>query len=629
MVCGFRLRERFPGLARQAGLVAVALEGGLAVRLGESAVASTMVHALDPREPSTVQVLRDADAGCVFYGRADRGAVVHLDVFHSPGEVDHRAAAQAVREAVSGYARDFPGAAPLRREDLAGAIDMQTATGGGRVSGGLAGGRKPSLRKAHRNHIHLAIALPPGGYPLLFYLVAAAEAVIAAQGLEIRRVDRVVLRSGTLSGGLEHYRGESDSLLRAGAAEWQGRFGQAVRLAERIEGAAAARRLLERWTGGGRGDAAAGPAADDTGTAGRGPGSPGVGGSRKCGAWAGGAVSAGRADDRGLQACEAAAAATAWLYREGLIIADPSGHRLSDAGRAVLDILARHSREVDLALKQLARVRLGGPAGRFLGASSPGSSFARDAVVRGGAGRRLVAWAPGRPPAAPALPETVAAAARRLAGEALHTTAGCPVRLEVTAADLRSWERRRARAIDLCLLIDASASMAGPRIAAAKELARQLLLQTRDRVAVLTFQERQVAVPVPFTRNYSLIQEGLRRIEPAGLTPLALALREAAGFLHGRGRRRTLLVLITDGIPTVALASADPVADALAEAARLGGKRLRLACIGMQPNAGFLQRLAAASGASLHVVNDLEKETLLAITYAERRLLTGGRIRSR
>ena len=61
--------------------------------------------------------------------------------------------------------------------------------------------------------------------------------------------------------------------------------------------------------------------------------------------------------------------------------------------------------------------------------------------------------------------------------------------------------------LDICLLIDTSASMTGDRIKSAKFLAEYLVNSTRDRVSVIVFQENDVEVIVPFTRNFNMIQK--------------------------------------------------------------------------------------------------------------------------
>lgn len=66
-----------------AQVLAAELAAGRGVRVGETAVVSTRVHLLEPSRPGLVRILKEADAGRVFYGRRDPGQVVHLDLFHA------------------------------------------------------------------------------------------------------------------------------------------------------------------------------------------------------------------------------------------------------------------------------------------------------------------------------------------------------------------------------------------------------------------------------------------------------------------------------------------------------------------------------------------------------------------
>jgi len=163
--------------------------------------------------------------------------------------------------------------------------------------------------------------------------------------------------------------------------------------------------------------------------------------------------------------------------------------------------------------------------------------------------------------------------------------------------------------------------MAGARMRAAKYLAQHLLLSTRDRVAVIVFQEREAGLYVPFTRNFEEVERGLRRIRPLGLTPLAEGLVEAAAYIRREKARDPLLLLITDGIPTVPRWTMNPVADAHTAAVRLGKEGVRFSCIGLEPNRGFLRDLAAGARGTLHVVDELEHALLSEIAHTERRRL--------
>lgn len=185
--------------------------------------------------------------------------------------------------------------------------------------------------------------------------------------------------------------------------------------------------------------------------------------------------------------------------------------------------------------------------------------------------------------------------------------------------DLRVYRRQGYRTRDICLLIDASASMAGKRIRAAKHLARHLLQSGHDRVAVLSFQEKETSVCVPFTRNGPRVEAGLRRMQPFGLTPLASGLHDCLDYLVTARSRNPLLLLITDGVPTVPRWTMNPLGDAIRAAAEVASRKVSFACIGLEPNRDFLEKLAQQGRGSLYVVEELEKDALVAIAHRERR----------
>lgn len=563
----FGLRRRRPGLPELAARLAAALP--LGVRVGESAVVSTQVHLLNPRDPDCVSVLTDRDAGQVFYGRRGLGEIVHLDVFHAVADVDCHRVAAAVLDAVEAYRGEF---APPSGGPAADYFDLQTGSGGGRATGLLQSGRRASLRAAHRNHVHLAGRLAPGDVACCFYLVAAVELTLASAGVEVRRVDRVLARGAGEAGApqdLSPYSAVTDTLLREdgppgrpGAPRGEeSLLAAAVRLADEWGGVEAVRLLL---------DALQRPLPLQEVRA------PG---------WTPPRIreAAGRLAQDG------------WLESAGGL------WQLSPAGVQLHGVFRRRLREVELAMRAAAR-RVAVTAAR--GVTSPG---AKDVPSPRGKGRQPIAWCPGQRLGDLCLSETVVCALARQ-----------PRPFGLRTQDIRIQRRLRPRRVDLCLLLDASASMEGSRMRAAKTLARHLLLTSRDRVAVMAFQERGALLAVPFTRNYTAAERGLGRIQPAGLTPLAAGLAAARDYLRASHARNPLLLLVTDGIPTVSAGGGSPLDEALVEAERIGGLGLALACIGLEPNERYLAELARRAGGSLHVVSELRPDVLARVARLER-----------
>ncbi|MCL6450921.1 MAG: VWA domain-containing protein [Acetobacteraceae bacterium] len=616
-----RLCQRFPGLASLAQGLDVDLSRGGAARVGEAGVLSLCLH-LSGEEPGAVRVDPGADAGRVFYGRRRAGEVLHLDLFHQAGEVDHRQVAEAVGRAVRRYWRDFPlrpGASQQAAvEDTLDHIDVQTATGGGRVSGSLAFGRKPSLRRAHLNHVHLALLRDPWTPALPFYLVAALEEEVARQGLETRRIDRVEVVWGRGRDGLDlsDYTAPSDSWLKeAGPREGRGPGG----------------RPAAEGPGKGDGDGGGGGAGQDGEGAGQAAGAPGD----PAGLYASELadvlelagdstalrelrsllerVARGSRDElspvpgpgRPLDPEADPGGLLEALREKGLVRSDGRRVVLTPAGERLRLYLEAYRDDVLRMLRRLARRR---PRALVRVSCRGGPVPAPSRSRRGRRGRLArpmdLAWADQL---------AVAESLARAAGEG----PGPSGRLRLDRRHLLFLGRQGAAPPEVCLLLDSSASMAGRRIRAARQLAHHLVLSTRSRVAVLTFQERHTRVLCPFTRDRRRLEAGLERMQAFGLTPLAGALCDCLEFLRASRCRSPLLLLVSDGVPTVPRWSLNPVVDALKAGSEVRRRRVNFVCVGLEPSRPFLERLAKAASGRLYVVEELDRDALVAIARQE------------
>ena len=124
----------------------------------------------------------------------------------------------------------------------------------------------------------------------------------------------------------------------------------------------------------------------------------------------------------------------------------------------------------------------------------------------------------------------------------------------------------------------------------------------------------------PVTRNQQDLIRGLNRIRPVGMTPLADGIITAVDLILSSRPHNPTLVLITDGLPNYPLWSFDAEKDAL-EAAAVPKNKIRLICIGVEANRGFLERLADVGQGKLFVVDDLNSANLINIVKHEKRLM--------
>lgn len=184
---------------------------------------------------------------------------------------------------------------------------------------------------------------------------------------------------------------------------------------------------------------------------------------------------------------------------------------------------------------------------------------------------------------------------------------------QIESPDLRFRTNKTHAPCNVCLLIDASASMKGKRLQAATTLAKHLVAATRDKVSVVVFQESEVRLAVPFTRKLQELNAGLEMIKPYGLTPLAAGLAYARDYLKQSKARNPLLVLISDGIPTVPSSTTDPIGDAIREAGGLRIANVHFCCIGLEPNHNVLAEVTASAKGTLHTVKELDSDALVQI----------------
>ncbi len=565
---GRSMEEIFPSPARAAAWshahrIGLALATG--IRVGEASVASRSVHLLEPADPDGVTVVTDRDAGQVFYHRRLPGQVLHLDVFHTPGPVPPHSIAAAFDRSLRFYRQDRPATAAVLRGDW---FDVQTGVGGGRISGSLTGGQRPSVLAAHRAHVHLAGLVPPGEVMFVFYLVAAVEQTLVDARLPLRKVQWVVPSASSAGGaGLEDYAALTDSWLKEDASipadpvGQEALLGAAVALAEDLGGVFPACALLERIA---------------------------------------------QRDQREstLGAGQRLREAMAHLVQSGWATVDGDGWRLTRSGEMLRRVLRSRLREIEWGLRTATRGATARPAGGLLrkGAAAWGAAPG---------GRRAQAAMPERRSRSElAVIETVMQSVRRQAPGHVQGISLCE-------RDLRFRSRIHPRRVDLCILLDASASMDGERMRGAKTMARHLLLTSSHRVAVITFQEQGAKIAVPFTRNFARAERGLSGIVPSGLTPLAAGLHTATDYVRECRARRPLILLVTDGIPTVAEAGGSPLEEALAAASHLHEERIALCCIGLEPNERYMTELVARASGRLYVVPELHPEILTRLAAEE------------
>jgi magnesium chelatase subunit D len=558
------LREKFIGLPPEkissaAQTLAKALQDDKGARIGQCTVISCKLHMYQPDSPQEVQILQKLDAGQTFYNRKAAGGVFHADVFHQCGIIDPKFLAHALRAAIRRYHEQWgiTGTAKERfiHSDL---IDIQTAGGGGRITGSLDYGKKVSLCKAHANHVHITGQLAAENVAGIFYIVQAAEDAILASNLELRCNERIVYMKREGNGAHTDpsaYCTDSDSCLR----EEPEKLPPVTLQPDDCKRPEAASEPP---------DPAKEAAKQDKGNAGIAGMAPGV-------------IPENR-DDQMLLG----------LDGKGTIYSSET----TRAERKDKEQEKNNGADENFRLEQILKTSK----------PVPPSFGRRKPSPKGHSGwnqrHRKDKPAVKEPSAGLAVADTVYAAIRRMAEEKRTD-------FRIGAEDLRYYMRCRSKEKSVCLIIDASASMAGKRIHAAKMLARQLLIFTSQPISIITFQGQAAQVQVSLTRNYRRVEQGLQKIEVAGATPLALGLKAGLQHLKRRKAGCPTIILITDGLPdNPGKSTEESFDDALAVAREIKRVGYELIVIGLKPYLNHLSRLSRAADGTIYVVDELKKQ---------------------
>jgi magnesium chelatase subunit D len=178
----------------------------------------------------------------------------------------------------------------------------------------------------------------------------------------------------------------------------------------------------------------------------------------------------------------------------------------------------------------------------------------------------------------------------------------------------------------LLFMVDASGSMgARGRMSASKGAIMSLLqdaYQKRDRVAMVSFRNREAVVNLPPTSSVQRAAELLRELPTGGKTPLAAGLVKARQLLTNALIKdpacRPILIVITDGKANESVGRSDPFWEALAVAKAIAAdKRVKSVVVDAEETDGFRFNLSARLSRILRAeyfrIKDLKADHLLEI----------------
>jgi len=545
--------------------------------MGNTAVVSQKVHQESPKKPGEIAIFRDKDAGQSYMRFEEPSRVVHIDVLHKPAEINQYDVANRIRQVVPSYLNLFDRIDDWSQQekDLAAAnltrkINLYTGMGfGNAMNPDQKAGKGTDDR--YVNHVHILATLRPRYYGLVYGIIDEVERSLLFQGAELRPVTKIIhfgdIRNAPSAGHSSLYlppltNNLPDSLKKQNAlqivASLAMRMGSIEAVADFFQALSPMKNMkLSKLH----------------------------------------------------RVHENLDEIISEMADSNLIKHTLLGFNLTDTGHELEEFLNRNKKELAAMIRKSIRQFQPEPSKYFTIRKSHLKSRERQYVNR----RKVLT------PSDPetwsgeiAIPETVVEAAKR---SFLTRTSPLTIKNE----DIRVYARKSHAPVDTCLLIDCSGSMMGERIKAVGYVAEYLLLTSKEKVSLVTFQEREAKVAVPFTRSYDDLHKGMSRIVPAGLTPLAHGITTTLDMFKKERPRNPLLILITDGIPNYPLWTKDAVADALKAAERIAREKIRFVCIGIDPNHKFLPLLADAGQGNVYIVDESERNTMIDIISHERK----------
>ena len=554
------------------------------VRLGDSVVVSTKAHRRMPEKKikGQVEILVNADAGQTYLNYVDVDQMVHIDVHHMPGNVDAQKVALTIYWAINDYVIEedpqLQYADDVRFKAIAAyaeKIHITTNLGQGWLFDIMQNEMEPYIEgEEGEDHVHILARLNRQNYALIYIIATAVEDAIQQSGIKLAEVRNIT------HGKEKKVMDDFGNYIKLPWKKFKGKDAMLMAPDENVNQLVL--KLAEKF--GGVEDIEEWMQMYSTNIFKR----KGADFQKK--KW-------GDFDHYVKQ-----------LEEMGLMQKTPLGRVLTKQGLAVQDYVIKHRIELETEIRRNIRRVPGGRTSRFskIGQSDQDTTDVQLVNYNRTVNKRDN-WTGNM-----AVAQTVVQAKKNalLRGDK---------RLSIKKEDLHFYDKKSYIPIDICLLLDASGSMAGEKRQAASFLAQHLLLTGKERVAVVTFQERSARVVAPFTRSQRELTKGLQTINPAGMTPLAHGIMTALELIKNSRVRNPLLVLITDGIPNAALWTMDAQADALSAAANIPEQKLRFICIGVESNASFMEKLAQAGEGALYLVDDLNKENLINLVRYEKK----------
>ncbi len=140
-------------------------------------------------------------------------------------------------------------------------------------------------------------------------------------------------------------------------------------------------------------------------------------------------------------------------------------------------------------------------------------------------------------------------------------------RTEITKKDLVFKKRYQRGGLNIVYCVDASGSMLGDKINAAKRAGLTLAFKAimdKNFVSIIGFSS-DVVVQTPLTNDFKLILETILKLKPRGKTSIATAIEKSVELLSNKKTGKHIII-ITDAMPTSGEKPADQTLTAVSKA---------------------------------------------------------------
>lgn len=201
---------------------------------------------------------------------------------------------------------------------------------------------------------------------------------------------------------------------------------------------------------------------------------------------------------------------------------------------------------------------------------------------------------------------------------------GVKGKILIAKSDIRVKVREKRTGNTIIFVVDASGSMgAKDRMIAVKGAIMSLLTdayQKRDKVGLITFNDKEANIRLGVTRSVDLAHKKLKEMPTFGRTPLSSGLDLAYEMVKAEISKDKdclpVIVLVSDGRATYSPMGDDPFSDAVISAKRIANEKIKTVVIDCDMNfikLGLGNKIGEELNAEVFKIEELKADNLLSI----------------